>query len=887
PVVGETNFGINMGAAAINKAEVYAGKNAAALQFKRLRAGNNVVLTQTADTITIDADGTFGENNTASNVGGGFGLFAQKVGIDLQFNTLVAGDGVCLVQNGNTIEIKADVIPVNALNRGTVGAEVFALQVGNEVQFRRLKAGDNVILTQTTNDICISAEPTGAFNEGRSKGDDSDGGFEVYAGMDGDLLTFKRLFAGNGIQITDNGCGLMISTTGSSGSGGLDGLINIGSGKGIYKGVNSGIAELKSILGSGGISVLETTEEIIITGSDQTLEGENLSCNTDGVGIYKDKLGGKLRFKSLKAGPGVSLTEEDCECIVISAEGSVVIGTPSDGSFDNPRLPGCSLPFFNWTSDTLVADALDDINELLGVMLPAQPSNLSSFTLEMANSVLTAIPSGLTNHTDIDYPDVGTMIPRITSLPAETLIVGPFGHGNQGTLTAYVNGVEMGQIDLDITDNTGQDEYLSILSDISLPSDNPCIWQSITAKISGSVQSGLNSYQLIHSITGETNTVLFWFDETSSGDAEVTNVEIDVLTETIRWSSSVPHFSCGTILTVSGDVEGVVGSTHVPSNIVQIDTDQQVGILVSLDPGDYGIPSSPIPPFTNPISFTDAPYEINIDSHTTSNFRIRGQSTAGFGDWATPATSGIQWIGPELINVMCGDTVDPFGPIIEQSILVNNLGTQVSGGPINAKRIIMSSGDTPADNIDSLLDGNWDSSASLDMHDAAVVGGILRADQTDYSDGYAPFLGPDLSGRDPCQYISFLMRRTAVSAFWINVIGTYSGCWVKVPTLSTPLPNATNGWWDSFKLFGGTGVPGDVSNDDGCAFGTAMTGGSGSFRMTLGFENTSFTATNTIIVRFRLCPGDEITGLSFSGSSAGMPLGTVFGSDVGGSGSNP
>lgn len=48
-----------------------------------------------------------GEANTASNVGGGSGVFKQKSGIDLEFRSLVAGANVSIVQNANTIVISS------------------------------------------------------------------------------------------------------------------------------------------------------------------------------------------------------------------------------------------------------------------------------------------------------------------------------------------------------------------------------------------------------------------------------------------------------------------------------------------------------------------------------------------------------------------------------------------------------------------------------------------------------------------------------------------------------------------------------------------------------------------------------------------------------------
>src|SRR5690606_25089282 len=64
-----------------------------------------------------------GEVNTASNIGAGVGVFASKLGADLQFKSLVAGLGITLTPSGNEIEIESagggggDIRP----NRITVG----------------------------------------------------------------------------------------------------------------------------------------------------------------------------------------------------------------------------------------------------------------------------------------------------------------------------------------------------------------------------------------------------------------------------------------------------------------------------------------------------------------------------------------------------------------------------------------------------------------------------------------------------------------------------------------------------------------------------------------------------------------------------------------------
>ncbi|MEM6698642.1 MAG: hypothetical protein AAF599_09625 [Bacteroidota bacterium] len=80
----------------------------------RVVAGSNITITGAGDggdpyviNSTGGGGGGSGEVNTASNIGGGEGLFASKSGVNLQFKSLFAGSGISLSSNANEVTISS------------------------------------------------------------------------------------------------------------------------------------------------------------------------------------------------------------------------------------------------------------------------------------------------------------------------------------------------------------------------------------------------------------------------------------------------------------------------------------------------------------------------------------------------------------------------------------------------------------------------------------------------------------------------------------------------------------------------------------------------------------------------------------------------------------
>ncbi len=101
PGSGEANTASNVGGGS----GVFKQKTGVDLELRSMVAGSNMTITETADEITFDASGGSGEVNTASNLGAGEGVFAQKTAQDLEFKSLVAGSGISLASTATELTV--------------------------------------------------------------------------------------------------------------------------------------------------------------------------------------------------------------------------------------------------------------------------------------------------------------------------------------------------------------------------------------------------------------------------------------------------------------------------------------------------------------------------------------------------------------------------------------------------------------------------------------------------------------------------------------------------------------------------------------------------------------------------------------------------------------
>jgi len=117
---GEINTGANVGAGV---GLLFRDKVGVVLNFKSLLQGTNITLTNNANDVTIDGP-VPGETNLIANVGGGAGLvFRDKIGVTFNLKSILAGAGITVVNNADDITISAPT--ANAI--GIVGSSILTV----------------------------------------------------------------------------------------------------------------------------------------------------------------------------------------------------------------------------------------------------------------------------------------------------------------------------------------------------------------------------------------------------------------------------------------------------------------------------------------------------------------------------------------------------------------------------------------------------------------------------------------------------------------------------------------------------------------------------------------------------------------------------------------
>jgi len=331
---------------------VFGAKVSSDLQFKSLVAGTDISITANANEITINSTAT-GEANTASNLGSGHGTFSSKLASDLQFKSIIAGANVTL--NSTTDDITIAVPTFDYTNLTSIPA-TFAPTAHTHVKadITDFVEGDYATAAQGT--TADSAVQPGANLSIFS----NDAGYLSGTTVINDLADVNTSGASTGQVLKYNGSAWLAANDTDTGEANT--ASNLGSGTNVFAGKVAADLEFKSIIAGPNVTITNDANEITI---QSAIGGEiNTASNLGaGNGVFAGKNVDDLQFRSLKAGSNISLTSSGTE-ITIDASGISSLTSLTDTTITTPATnQGLIFNGTTWVNAGLTKSLITDFND--------------------------------------------------------------------------------------------------------------------------------------------------------------------------------------------------------------------------------------------------------------------------------------------------------------------------------------------------------------------------------------------------------------------------------------------------------------------------------------------------------------------------------------------
>lgn len=526
------------------------------------------------------------------------------------------------------------------------------------------------------------------------------------------------------------------------------------------------------------------------------------------------------------------------------------------------------------TTTTTVTDGLAQLNLVLGKLVPPAPPTFPGANTLTVSSMSTYVMA-LAQGSQIDLTGnsrtvaAGTTVANVRRASTYTTSnISTVGPGDNGTVTAYLNGVSVGSRALTLGPDNGTYGHLVIGNNIDYGQYNGTaqgFWESCNVYATGSnVSPGWNEVFINHTQGSSTNTRWWYFDNSNPGTPTFASPTITNSSNVVAYSSTIPHYTSSSGFTLTANISKISGDMFPTSN----------NFVTGTAAGAFAAPTT----VTYSAAGVSWPLSANlyvssggITVTTTANI-ISGFGSSSTGPSISVSNSyntGTQSYTATLGNVILYKT--GTSTQIEETSMTIAAGVGTGSG--NPYRIINpGSTDTPTYSASATAFNS--TTSTLQTYDATVVAAVLKHDQTNYSTGYLP-AGPDLSsGRSGSQYYTFAFVRSAVSKFDIRYTGTIAGLWVALPGSTIDTTSTLNGWLDMGTAYAGSGIPGagvGGNGSNGCALGGLAVFNSAqtnkSVTCTFGTVSSSSTATNEIYVRVKLTSGQTVSALSIQAAS--------------------
>jgi len=637
----------------------------------------------------------------------------------------------------------------------------------------------------------------------------------------------------------------------------LTGNVFVGSAITMY--ASSGIVSATKFYGDG--SGLENTGAALAEASGtERLVLTNLTSGTMVSAATTSDVTFNAVTDTFHVGSGVTIYGGTTGVVsATSYNGDLTIGTPT-GGFKSGA--------FTINSTDKTKDSINDLNNILGKLVPDPPDTINGVSISLTGTAGNGrLCAGFTptNNTGGSAPSAGTQYTRNTDSTVSTTYITEYGPGDSGTVTGFVNAVGVGTTTLATGDNDGTYGAIQIANneDASNSTRNTGIASGFyeiydLRMINGASPDG---YNLAKFTQGSSTTgSVYWYEDPSTVGAPVisfASVEYPS-SPSYSYSSGIPHYteSTNNNFTYVMTVTNASGDMYTQNSFVN--SDGQTSAFQN--PGDKSytnFASGTNPPARNygvgtgvTALITQTPR--NLHATVTSNIFTSFDASTPYG------SHNNQRVGMTTDFNIMGTTAD-FTNNVDEDAIECTVGSLTGGSATRVKA--GATGDNPTPAYTAWTGG---SAGSIDTYEAAVRGGDLRHDQTNYSTGYLP-VGPNYSAsRSGSQYFQFQFIQASISEFQISYTGSLAGCWVCMPDNSTWTTSLSgvNGWADMFAAYKGSGVP--TSAEPGCASGGVMDTNGGTFTCVFGTESSSNDSNNRVLIRFKLTSGNSISDISLS-----------------------
>jgi len=637
----------------------------------------------------------------------------------------------------------------------------------------------------------------------------------------------------------------------------LTGNVFVGSAITMY--ASSGIVSATKFYGDG--SGLENTGAALAEASGtERLVLTNLTSGTMVSAATTSDVTFNAVTDTFHVGSGVTIYGGTTGVVsATSYNGDLTIGTPT-GGFKSGA--------FTINSTDKTKDSINDLNNILGKLVPDPPDTINGVSISLTGTAGNGrLCAGFTptNNTGGSAPSAGTQYTRNTDSTVSTTYITEYGPGDSGTVTGFVNAVGVGTTTLATGDNDGTYGAIQIANneDASNSTRNTGIASGFyeiydLRMINGASPDG---YNLAKFTQGSSTTgSVYWYEDPSTVGAPVisfASVEYPS-SPSYSYSSGIPHYteSTNNNFTYVMTVTNASGDMYTQNSFVN--SDGQTSAFQN--PGDKSytnFASGTNPPARNygvgtgvTALITQTPR--NLHATVTSNIFTSFDASTPYG------SHNNQRVGMTTDFNIMGTTAD-FTNNVDEDAIECTVGSLTGGSATRVKA--GATGDNPTPAYTAWTGG---SAGSIDTYEAAVRGGDLRHDTTNYSaGGYLP-VGPNYSSHGASQYFQFQFIQASISEFQISYTGSLAGCWVCMPDNSTWTTSlsGTNGWANMFAAYKGSGVP--TSAEPGCSSGGVMDTNGGTFTCVFGTESSSNDSNNRVLIRFKLTSGNSISDISLS-----------------------